>query len=286
MMPEAYVARRSSSDNRLKTPSEATARDLSNKAKMLSQLPLPHRLNDSLATQTPVLWGDTLPTAKHSESTYKTTAIDDDTTPVAPQQKGYELKPQNLNTSPEKLNSEKNLKANSRMDNYPVVVFLDGRWTEISCNVCGRNALYDAQIETFRYFSGLQSLNNHVKTHMTAPDPGKDSNEVSELIKRRIVSDEDVQLMERGETPNIPIEMRHTSTKQALEKTRANTALSSKRKEVEEDSSDSDVVIPRRKRKTAAAATQKNKALWQRCPQDWEDCDDEEQLPKRERFMS
>ena len=284
-MSEGYVGRHFSSENRFETPTEATARDLSNEATMRPQLALPHRLNDSLATQTQVLWGDA-PT-KHSESTDKTTATDDDTMGVAPQQKSYELKLQNVNTSLEKPNCEKDTKANSRMDNYPVVVFLDGRWTEISCNVCGRNALYDTQLEIFRYFSGVQGLINHVKTHITAPDSGKDSNEVSELFKRRIVSDEDVQLMERGETPNIQIEMRHTSTKQALGKTRANTALSGKRKEVEEDSSDSDIPPPRRKtRKTAAAATQKNKALWRRCPQDWEDCDDEEELPKRERFMS
>ena len=253
---------------------------------MRPQPALPHRLNDSLATQTQVLWGDAPPTAKHSESTDKTTATDDDTMLVAAQQKSYDLKLQDVNTSLEKLNCEKETKANSRMDNYPAVVFLDGKWTEICCNVCGRNALYDTQLEIFRYFSGLQGLTNHVKTHMIAPDSGKDSIEVSELIKRRIVSYEDVQLMERGETPNIPIEMRHTSTKQVPGKTRANTALSGKRKEAEEDSSDSDVVIPRKKRKTAAAATQKNKALWRRCPQDWEDCDDEEELPKREPSMS
>ena len=249
LMSEGYVGRHFSSENRLETPTEATARDLSNEAMMRPQPALPHRLNESLATQTQVLWGDAPPTTKHSESTDKTTATDDDTMGVAPQQKSYELKLQNVNTSLEKLNCEKDTKANSRMDNYPVVVFLDGRWTEISCNVCGRNALYDTQLETFRCFSGIQGLINHVKTHITAPDSRKDLSEVSELIKRRIVSDEDVQLMERGETPNIPIEMRHTSTKQALGKTRANTALSGKRKEVEEDSSDSDVVIPRKKRK-------------------------------------
>jgi hypothetical protein len=60
--------------------------------------------------------------------------------------KRFKLTPYDLDTGSGKLSWNHVRRANSRIEGFETVAYMDGKWTEISCGVCGRNGLYDDEL--------------------------------------------------------------------------------------------------------------------------------------------
>lgn len=133
-----------------------------------------------------------------------------DTIHVSPLgKKRFERTPFNLNTTGDILLHE--AKQVSEINElYLNVVFMDGKWTEIGCGICGKNAGYNQKAKGFKFFGQLVGTLNHIKSHFDK-DTQKDVRRFTELFKhvtRRDVNQEDVDLMKAGEEPKVPITMR------------------------------------------------------------------------------
>ena len=110
--------------------------------------------------------------------------------------------PENLITTP-KVHWHA-LKGAKGIEGFEVVLLMDGKWTEVSCGVCGKNAMKEGK--ELRYIGGIIGLYGHVASHF------KERQDVSFAerfghITRREVSQEDVELMMAGKAPKLAIPM-------------------------------------------------------------------------------
>ncbi|KAK5133823.1 hypothetical protein LTR08_007253 [Meristemomyces frigidus] len=81
---------------------------------------------------------------------------------------------------------------------YPTVVLIDGQWTEISCDECGANA------GARGYFGGVSGLCTHkVRSHKSGKAVILAT--IIATCRRRLVSNEDVELIRKGGNPAVEI---------------------------------------------------------------------------------
>ncbi|KAK4554618.1 hypothetical protein LTR86_008473 [Recurvomyces mirabilis] len=86
-------------------------------------------------------------------------------------------------------------------ENYPTVVLLEAGWTEIWCGDCGANF----KAHHRKFLPGLRGLHGHwIKAH---GDQHVDHSRLAFLAtcRKRLVSPMDVELMRRGEEPDVVI---------------------------------------------------------------------------------
>ncbi len=80
-----------------------------------------------------------------------------------------------------------------------------GRWTEISCGICGANVQRRRGVNY--YYSGIIGLFNHMRiTHRDEAGPKK-LTDTMRTCTRRFVSNQDVALLKKGEDPKHEIRM-------------------------------------------------------------------------------
>ncbi|KAK3678394.1 hypothetical protein LTR78_001691 [Recurvomyces mirabilis] len=86
-------------------------------------------------------------------------------------------------------------------ENYPTVILLEAGWTEIWCGDCGANF----KAHHHKFLPGLRGLHGHwIKAHR---DQHVDHSKLTCLAtcRKRLVSPMDVELMRRGEEPDVVI---------------------------------------------------------------------------------
>ena len=93
-------------------------------------------------------------------------------------------------------------------DNYPTVIYMDDKWTDVSCGVCGANASYRKKddVMDFYFYGGFMGVLNHVRT----AHKGELDISIANTLRtcnRRLVSDEDIALMRKGKDPKVKIPM-------------------------------------------------------------------------------
>lgn len=131
--------------------------------------------------------------------------------------------PFSLDTRPSQLTLDSVRKAKG-IQNYESVVHIDGKWTEIWCGKCGRNAIIDNATKIPRFFGGAIGLVSHLRSHFKEEKELQRLVPVFEHIKRRHVSDEDVALMKAGKEPMVAI------IKRTVDTTKATTAKTTPKK--------------------------------------------------------
>ena len=129
---------------------------------------------------------------------------DEETTHVTPLAKPRENTLYSLDTRLGQLTYDSLWRA-ARIPNYEVVAYIDWKWTEIGCGLCGRNATFDKDKKQFKYIGGPNGLITHIRSHFTEPED-KVLTKLIDNISRREVSDEDVALMREGKDPKVEIE--------------------------------------------------------------------------------
>ena len=105
---------------------------------------------------------------------------------------------------------------------FPTVIYLDNNWTEIACGHCGANASY-RQNELKLYGGGFAGLYNHFRA------AHKDETDVSagamvKTCRRRVVSDEDAELMKEGEGACCEDQADHWREKEDTQSRRSGSA--------------------------------------------------------------
>lgn len=91
------------------------------------------------------------------------------------------------------------------IEGFEVVQLMDGKWTEISCGVCGRNATKHGK--SLEYIGHVQGLYNHIALSHFKGRTDLSFEDKFAHIKRREVSQEDVDLMLAGKAPKVEIPM-------------------------------------------------------------------------------
>ena len=116
--------------------------------------------------------------------------------------------PKSLDTSLEGSNStiyQRCCRADNPIHpNYPTVILMDRNWTEISCGLCGANASHDASDKQPKFHHGMLGLNVHCRADH-GQRPGRNMKDTLRTCKRRVVSNEDVTLMQLGKQPKVRI---------------------------------------------------------------------------------
>ncbi|KAK4552117.1 hypothetical protein LTR86_010653 [Recurvomyces mirabilis] len=83
-------------------------------------------------------------------------------------------------------------------DRYPMVVRMNGVWTEISCHYCGANATHGSKT----FMKGIDGLNRHItSSHLTGVDPRQLYADTEDECIKRAVSNRDVSRMIVGQEP-------------------------------------------------------------------------------------
>jgi hypothetical protein len=119
-------------------------------------------------------------------------------------------KPTSLNTS---ITSPAALFVRCRVSNkgisqaYPNVFYIDKKWIEISCGVCGANATYDTNLKLLKFFGGTIGLNNHIISHRVKDSAKPGFDVVLTCFKMRELSNEDVGLIQADRAPKTKITM-------------------------------------------------------------------------------
>ena len=91
---------------------------------------------------------------------------------------------------------------------YPNVIFLDDAWTEIWCSGCGSNVRSQRDNSDASFFQGMQGTAAHMiqacdRYKRDSRDPS--FKEASRNCGKRVLSEEDVQLIKSGKEPKHPI---------------------------------------------------------------------------------
>lgn len=89
---------------------------------------------------------------------------------------------------------------------YLTVIYMDGKWTDVSCGVCNANASVNRESKALKFYGGIMGLNNHVRT-AHVDEVGPTIADTLRTCNRRVVSDEDVALMKEGKEPKVQIVM-------------------------------------------------------------------------------
>ena len=89
---------------------------------------------------------------------------------------------------------------------------MDGKWTEISCGLCGANAGESREHKGVTFFKGPLGVFNHFRSYHDEYKTLKESLDFAEVVlnvvqsfDRRLVSDEDVELLKQGKEPDVEI---------------------------------------------------------------------------------
>ena len=93
-------------------------------------------------------------------------------------------------------------------ENYPTVIRLKGEWRSVSCFACDANAHYHkSEPENLLYFNGVDDILDHVweQHKLQYKRTGFRLGDMLKNTAGRVVSTEDVELMRRGEEPNVKI---------------------------------------------------------------------------------
>lgn len=88
------------------------------------------------------------------------------------------------------------------------MVYIDNKWAEISCGVCGANASYDRNLNQLKFFGGIIGLNNHIISHRVKDSAKPDIDVVLKCVEMRELSKEDVEAILADHNPKTKITMR------------------------------------------------------------------------------